>query len=672
MTKRLLLIPILFIAFMGKSFGQDYELKYGKVKKSDFNVNYEDSINASAVVIGDVGQTRFFYNNSKEQFQLSFERTTRIKILTKDGYSYANVKIPLFHDGLDEEKVVVLKGRTYNLVNGKVEDEKLRNDAVFTEESTDHWEWAKFTMPKVQVGSIIEYHYVVKSDFIFNLQDWTFQWDIPVIFSKYNAVIPQYFNYQQLMQGYITLADYHQDDVKERFRIEYKTDPDPSVVGNMGNKESYNAESDSKSYHFLATNVPPLKDEGYTSNINNYVSKINFELAYVKFPNQPVKNYMGTWQSLTKSLLDAGSLGGFLKEGKGYEEDIIEQIISNEDSQNDKIAKITSYVRNNFTWDGTVSKYASKRLKDVLEEKSGNSADINLSLISLLRTAGIEADPGILSTKNNGTVLKQFPLSSQFNYLVAVVGVAGGKIMLDATQHELPIQYLPARCLNGEAFVLSETNPGWLAIQAPSSDLKVTQHFHIQNSGDVSGDFEVSTSGYLASKSRTLNKEDNKKFLQWLGVDDDYQLDSLKSDKKTLSSFTEKGIVKYHASAVQGNTIMLKPVIFQRFEKSPFVQEERKYPVDFTYPLTITQLCTFDIPEGYEVSEIPKKGMLVLPDRSCSFVMNAVVLDNKINVLCKFDIKKAVFLPDEYKALRMFFQKVIEKYNEPILLTAKE
>ena len=62
---------------------------------------------------------------------------------------------------------------------------------------------------------------------------------------------------------------------------------------------------------------------------------------------------------------------------------------------------------------------ASNSLRNVMNKEKGSSAEINMILIAMLRSAGLNADPVILSTRSNGSLNQNSAMMQQFNYLVA-------------------------------------------------------------------------------------------------------------------------------------------------------------------------------------------------------------------------------------------------------------
>ncbi|RZK29017.1 MAG: DUF3857 domain-containing protein, partial [Hymenobacter sp.] len=265
------------------------EIKFGKPELADFQAkNFVGDSAAPAVVLYDYGVTRFRLNGLS--FQMETERTTRIKILKKAGYDYATVEIPLYHHNSDEEKLNGLKGFTYNEVGGKIEKIKLDGTNMFSEDRTKNVRVRKFTLPGVREGAVIEYSYSVVSDFLFNLPAWTFQRDIPTRWSECRAVIPEYYDYKMLMQGYEPLALSEKEETTaqymatERVQKADGTTMGGGIVSHEGST-SEAIQARATSYHWAMKDVPALREEPFMTTADDYVARIDFELAGTKMPN---------------------------------------------------------------------------------------------------------------------------------------------------------------------------------------------------------------------------------------------------------------------------------------------------------------------------------------------------------------------------------------------------
>ena len=173
---------IIMVVFSLAGYAQEYKIQ--KITTDDFKeIKYANDTVASAVVIYNIGNT--YYEVAGGNYQLVTITKTRIKIINKDGYDFATVKVPLYRDRSTREFLTVSNAFTYNLVDGNVEKTKLKGDGEFMENIVGNHFLATFTMPNVKEGSIIEYTTKVKSPYFTSVPDWYFQLRIPVLYSEY-------------------------------------------------------------------------------------------------------------------------------------------------------------------------------------------------------------------------------------------------------------------------------------------------------------------------------------------------------------------------------------------------------------------------------------------------------------------------------------------------------
>jgi hypothetical protein len=105
-----------------------------------------------------------------------------------------------------------------------------------------------------------------------------------------------------------------------------------------------------------------------------------------------------------------------------------------------------------------------------------------------------------------------------------------------------------------------------------------------------------------------------------------------------------------------------------KLQKNPFSSPSREYPVDFGAPFSETYRFNLTIPEGYQVEELPKGANIVLGDKNGKFSYAIGQMDNRIIVNMRFSIDKPMFMPAEYTNLKDFFDMVVAKESEQIVL----
>jgi hypothetical protein len=168
LSKRNFCILLLFLFNQSHLLAQEkLNVKFGKVTVDDFDIKSPliDS-STNAVVVADVGKSEFTANTNDLTFSLMFTGKKRIKIINKNGFEAATIIIPLYVIDNKSEKLEQLKASTFNIEDNKVVETRIDKASVFTENHSKNWVYKKFTFPALKEGSIIEYSYHIKSDFL--------------------------------------------------------------------------------------------------------------------------------------------------------------------------------------------------------------------------------------------------------------------------------------------------------------------------------------------------------------------------------------------------------------------------------------------------------------------------------------------------------------------------
>lgn len=669
------LLPLLVIFLSFQIVAQKAPLKFGDVSLDELKMEvYDRDPAASAVVLADFGESAISFSQSNG-FELRFKRICRIKILKKDGYDWATQLIPVYKQDNVDEKVSGLKGVTFNLENGKVVESKLEKSAIFTENVNENWDNVKFTMPNVREGSVIDFTYQVTSPYVFNFQDWSFQTTIPTIVSEYNAYIPEYFEYQKYAQGYVGLKV---SDVKSgRKTITFNSKERGSGFSSAPTSfSSHQIEYDEMAYKWVATDVPAFKEEPHMTTYKDYISKLNFELAAIKMPNKPVQTVMGTWENISKELMDSPRFGDVINK-PNYLNKMIEGMKLDKSDPNKTIASIYSLVRNTIEWNGYYRFLADDNLKKMLEEKRGSSADINLTLVALLRKAGLTSYPIVISTRDHGVIRKQFPLSSQFNYVLASVEHEGRLVLLDATDRSLPIELIPKRCLNGTGLLIDGSSPRWVDLSANIKTRSITEsNLEFDQNGSLKGKVVFTKEGYEGHEMRaSIFQQGEEKFNGKISDLNNWTIHSSSFENKESSSLPLKATYEVsfneHSSA-DSQVIYLDLLSGSRITDNPFKMEKREYPVDFGNAFESITVAKLKLPEGYIVDEMPQPAAVALPGNAGKYIHSISNSAGVLSLTSQFVINKPLFTQLEYPYLREFYSKVIAKQQEQIVLKKVE
>jgi hypothetical protein len=672
--KNILSMVVCALLACASVFAQKAPIKFGDIPMEDMKMTiYPKDSSAEAVVLCDYGESRVEYNQN-DGFVLNFERIRRIKILTKDGLKHAEFSIPLWHDADQDERVSNLKVVTYNLENGKIVETKAKSESFFKEDYSKNLKLTKIAWTNVREGSIIEIAYKVRSEFLFNFQDWEFQTTIPARWSEYRAVIPEYFNYEKYMQGYVGLAI--SENSSKTGSLTYSYRDEDVGVGGVGAPRAqqetvtYNTEN----FRWAAKDVPAFRVEPYMTTSSDYISKINFELAYTKYPNSGIKRYMGTWDDINKAYWD--QFGGLIKGGDLALKDEVTTAIAGATNDQEKVARIFDYVRYNVEWNETSSKYSDQPPKRVMDSKKGSSAEINILLAAMIEKTGVPVFPVLLSTRSHGFVRENAPLSSQFNYVICAVQLGDKVALLDATTRMLPFGVIPERCLNGQGLVVTPDGYKWISLKpAVKSRTSFSVDMALTELGDINATLNVDKTGYHSARARNQYfSKGEADYVKDLAGPHLWNVSKSEFTNAKEVSLPFKEVHKFTASeraTIAGGTIYFNPFIIGREDENPFKAPDRMYPVDFGNTFEQFYVAKIAIPEGYTIEELPQNKVIALAENGGRYTYSFMQNGNVLNFTSFLAINKPLFTQDDYPHLREFYNLVIAKQAEQIVFKKK-
>jgi Domain of Unknown Function with PDB structure (DUF3857)/Transglutaminase-like superfamily len=644
------------------------KVKFGDVTAKDFETKvYAIDSNAQAVVLSDIGYSTI-EGNSKGWFSLIFKQHKRIHILNKSAYDLADVSIYLHSDDDDEEVLEKLRATTYNLIDGKVVETKLDlKTGVFKDKLDKTNLVKKFTLPNVKEGCIIEYEYTVKSDYLQYLRPWEFQGGYPRLWSEYNLSLPDFLGYVFLTQGYRDFDISTRKTSTEIYRV--------ADSRGIGATEFINLSSGVTNYRWAIKDVQALKEESFTSTLDNHISKIEFQLSEFRHPLAERK-IMGTWPKLSEDLMKNEFFGEAIGKENSWLKDDIAPIVKGAVSKRDKALKIFEYVRDNFTCTDHSDLFMGQTMKNLVKTKNGTVSEINLLLTAMLRYADVEADPVILSTRSNGYTYAIYPLLGQYNYVVTRAVADGKPYFLDASEPFLGYGYLPLRCYNGHARVINEEATAIELISDSLREKKMTTIFMINDEkGQMVGSLNQTPGYYESFNLRKRIKEKGKEQLladikKDFGTEieiSNFQLDSLAKHEEIVGIRYD-----FELKSEQEDIIYLNPMFGEEMKENPFKSAERFYPVEMPYTFDETFNLQMDVPPGYVIDELPKSLVVKLNEENEGFFEYRISQSgNAISFRSRVKIDRTFFQPAEYDMLREFFNLVVKKQAEQIVFKKK-
>lgn len=670
--KSSLLTTIAIVCFINTTIAQNY--KFGKVSTEELlQKEHPTEPDADAAILYREIDTKFEYESGSGFFMVT-EIIERVKIYKKEGFDWASKEIDLYQASSgSKDEISGLKAYTYYLdENGKVEEKKLQNEGVFEEKTTNYITTVKFTMPDIREGCIIEYKYRITSPFISNIDEFRLQETIPIEKIDIRFASPEYFIFKTHQRGW------------EPYKVDKSYRDRTISLGNIPTEYSNTGKVISKGgvkdltfkedlYTINLSNVPAMKEEAFVGNIDNYATALKFELSFVNFPGVPFKTYSTTWEDVSKGIYEVDSFGSELEKNNYFEEDLA-NILTGISNPEDKISAIYSFLLNKMTWNNYNGYYTNEGVKQAYKKGSGNVADINLMLIAMLRKANLNANPVLVSTKDHGIPL--FPTRNGFNYVIAAVELPQAIILLDATNKDAEIGVLKTSIMNWQGrLITKDGTSGWVALNpkipaVKSAMVNVTIKPDLSVTGKIQNRFTGNYALQYRSEYKTLSTDAQRKTLE----ESTKQTELSNVNFENLNTLSKPVSLEYDFEALDAveevaDKLYFSPLIFLATKESPFKPETRLYPIDFGYPMKDRYIVNIALPEGYKVESLPENAVFNLGENIGSYRYLISQNGNKLQLSVEFSINSTYIAAEEYVNLKKFFEILIAKETEKVVLS---
>lgn len=423
-------------------------------------------------------------------------------------------------------------------------------------------------------------------------------------------------------------------------------------------------------YRFGLKDVPALTDESFITSRNDYVIKIDFQLAKIHYPDGTKKDIISTWPALNNELLKTTEFGRYINASeKAAKESFNLSEIAGKNKL-EQLEYIVNQVKSQYSWNNTNSKYAGKSVKEFLKEKTGNSAEINLFLLGFLRAAGIEANAVIISTRSNGKISSDYPFMHFYNYVIVLVNIDGKHILADATEPMCPFNKIPPRCVNEIGLIVKKDGQDFVKLSNSDKsflDKSITIQY-TPGLDSLKASVNTTYSNYESFDFKKEYQDDLEKIKSSIVKKGYLNVDSLKT--KNYSDSKKNYKVSYCTSIALEyleNKTYISPFLNEAITENPLKQLTRQYPLDFIYPYGRTFKSIITIPKGYKIQFMPTALNINNNLVTVSYQISEIE-ENKLIVTGAYVFNNGLYTAEEYPKIRYYFNEIIKKFNEKIVL----
>ena len=577
----------------------------------------------------------------------------RVKILTEEGRKYADIEIPFFKE---EGSITNIHARTVEPDGTIVNFSGKAFDKSIVKARGVKYLAKTFTLPDVQVGSILEYYYTVDlSEKLLVNSHWILSNEL---FTK-NAR----FSLKPYVSSYFPIS----------VRWTWSRLPPGTTQP---------AEAPNHVINLEASDIPAFQTEDYMPPENEMKSRVDFIYTEDAPEREPDKY----WKKLGKKRND--QLESFIGKRKAMEQAVAE-IVAPGDSPEVKLQKIYARVQliRNTSYEEQKSEQEQQRNKEkdpnnveaIWKKQYGNGQELTWLFLALARAAGFEASGMWLADRSNYFFSPQTMDGRRLDANVVVVKVNGQDVFFDPGAAFTPFGMLPWVETAVQGLKLDKDGGSWLFTSLPpsaDSGIKRKAELKLGETGELEGKLTVTYTGLEASQRRVQHRlsdeADRKKFLEdevreAVPVACEVELTNQPDWKSSSPSLVAEYNLKVTGWVSGAGRRALLPVgLFSAEEKHLFDHADRVHPIYFAFPFQRADDLTIDLPLGWQISTVPQPQKL--DAKAITYVLETkndkgtLHLNRVLNV-------DVMFLPsNNYATLRKIFQTVRTDDEQQVIL----
>lgn len=597
----------------------------------------------------------------------------RIKILTEAGRRYADVEIPYSRRSF---KIDGVSGRTVHpdgsIVNfeGKVFDKMVvKGKRGRGEQVRVHVK--SFTLPDVQVGSILDYRYFLRyDDRSFYAPEWVVQTEL---FQK-NAsfkFIP--------FSGDLIMA--HNRVGRGSAWSSFLPTAGAKPQWHSMMTSSHATSRTATQYVDLSlTDVPPLIEEPFMPPARMLRYRVQFYYTIDRTSEAYWKEEGKFWSKDVDKFLDRKA---------GVDEAVAKTVLPN-DSPEQKVRKIYAFVTGleNQSYHPKREEQEEKALglkpndgvEDVLRQRSGDHDDLNRLLVAMVRAAGIPAFMMWVPSRDETFFQPEFMSTHQLDAEIAIVQLDGKDVFLDAGTKFCPYGLLDWR-YSGSSGLRQSATKGTEIGQSPMADYSKALIFRwagvkLTEDGKVEGTVKAGFYGLEAmerrQKANATDAEGRKKMLEdevrsWLPGNSDVELVGTPNWDETEPHLATEFKISSPLAVGAGKRWLVPIHIFQVNGKPVFSASERVNPIYFWYLTREVDEVHITLPSSLEIESLPADDKVKL---DYALYLTIQKQESSTSIMTHRDLVMAglVFPATKYKELKDFYDKVNAGDDQQMIL----
>ena len=522
-----------------------------------------------------------------------------------------------------------------------------------------------FSMPDVQVGSILEYQFELQYDdmWIF-FPEWTLQERVFVHEAHYHFIpYPMDLNSSNLLmvpdpQGRLTPATRLQYDAQLPPGARFQDLPSGTDL--------------------VMNDVAAIPDEPYSPPLSSF----SYRLFYYYTGNFSAQDF---WKGAGKSWSQKVDRFATQPDVIGR---AVAGIVAPGDTDDQKLKKIyeavmtvdnTAFSREHSEAENKAEGLQVKTAADIWAQKRGTPNEIARLFLAMTRAAGLKASAMIVTERDERVLNANYLHWEQLTDEIAIVTVEGKEMYFDPGERYC--DYGKLHWKHTQVLGIRQTDNGTEAVLTPAADYKdsvVERKATLQlgPDGKLQGTITLSMTGVEALRWRQValrnDEEETKKRigeeLQTLVPDGarvkTTGLTGLTDESQPLVATLE---VSGSMGTATGKRILLPGSFFETNVRPLFPEDRRENPVDLHYPYAVRDQVKIALAPGLTVDSLPTNAQIPFP-KNADYIAKYGGSGSVYQQARLMALGKTVYSKDEYPELRDFLQKASAQDQQQVVL----
>lgn len=531
-----------------------------------------------------------------------------------------------------------------------------------------------FSLPDVQVGSIIEYRYSIRYQDTYSIPPaWYLQ-------GRY-FIHKAHFRFTPLVlkEGEVVLDSHQRSSNGLAWVSILPPGVEVKFVAIPGSK-SLTLQGGLKDYYELnASNIKAIAHEDFQPPIEGLSFRVLFYNRFYDTPDQFWKGEGKNWSKTADHFIGPGS--GVVQ--------AVAQLTAPADTPEQKLHKLYNAVmtveNTDFTREHSKEEEKAagvdiiKSADDVWQRKRGNSDQIAMLFVGMARAAGMQAYLMVVTNRDNNIFEKELPSLDQLNDDVVIVELDGKDRFFDPGSRYCTFGQLNWK--HSSTGGLRQVAGGTALAQSAFSPYKDSleewaARLQMDNAGSVTGLVQMRYTGSSALTWRqailkgdlteeTKNLEDSvkEKMPGGLSVKMKRLVAEKDPDQPLMVQFDVSGQIATSTS----KRLFSPGQLFQAGSKPVLTSATRENPVYFSYPYYEVDDVQITLPPGLSVESMPKPEKELMQKRAAYSVISGMK-GTATSIVRTFITTEFIYPVTDYPDLRAFYGKVSAGDQEQLVL----